>query len=112
MQGAVMREGAPRMAPRRSGARRHGVEPAVDEHVAALLVGAGIRVVHADPLLHVDGEQAERGGPGAGMPPELAAARPIVKAFYLGTMDTEQKIEKVVKHRRSTKSELLLWNRG
>lgn len=33
--------------------------------------------------------------------PELAAARPIVKAFYLGTMETEQKLEKVVKHRRS-----------
>ncbi|KAF2742872.1 vacuolar protein sorting-associated protein-like protein vps17 [Sporormia fimetaria CBS 119925] len=33
--------------------------------------------------------------------PELAAARPIVKAFYLGTMDTQQKLEKVVKHRRS-----------
>ncbi|KAH7125466.1 retromer complex subunit Vps17 [Dendryphion nanum] len=33
--------------------------------------------------------------------PELAAARPIVKAFYLGTMDTGQKVEKVVKARRS-----------
>lgn len=33
--------------------------------------------------------------------PELAAARPIVKAFYLGTMEAEQKVEKVVKHRRS-----------
>jgi hypothetical protein len=33
--------------------------------------------------------------------PELAAARPIVKAFYLGTMDTEQKLEKGVKSRRS-----------
>jgi hypothetical protein len=25
----------------------------------------------------------------------------VVKAFYLGTMDTGQKLEKVVKHRRS-----------
>ncbi|KAF2788063.1 vacuolar protein sorting-associated protein Vps17 [Melanomma pulvis-pyrius CBS 109.77] len=33
--------------------------------------------------------------------PELAAARPIVKAFYLGTMDSEQKVEKVVRSRRS-----------
>ncbi|KAF2714643.1 vacuolar protein sorting-associated protein Vps17 [Pleomassaria siparia CBS 279.74] len=33
--------------------------------------------------------------------PELAAARPIVKSFYLGTMDTEQKVEKVVRSRRS-----------
>ncbi|OCK76527.1 vacuolar protein sorting-associated protein-like protein vps17 [Lepidopterella palustris CBS 459.81] len=33
--------------------------------------------------------------------PELAAARPIVKAFYLGTMETGQKVEKVVKARRS-----------
>src|SRR3954465_10680398 len=33
--------------------------------------------------------------------PELAAARPIVKAFYLGTMEAEQKLEKVVKQRRS-----------
>lgn len=34
--------------------------------------------------------------------PELAEARPIVKAFYLGTMETEQRVEKVVKSRRST----------
>ncbi|KAF2201134.1 vacuolar protein sorting-associated protein vps17 [Delitschia confertaspora ATCC 74209] len=33
--------------------------------------------------------------------PELAAARPIVKAFYLGTMETGQKLEKVVKARRT-----------
>ncbi|KAF1847462.1 retromer complex subunit Vps17 [Cucurbitaria berberidis CBS 394.84] len=33
--------------------------------------------------------------------PELAAARPIVKAFYLGTMEAEQKLEKVVKNRRN-----------
>ncbi|KAH3938811.1 protein sorting-associated protein 17 [Parastagonospora nodorum] len=33
--------------------------------------------------------------------PELAAARPIVKAFYLGTMEAEQKLEKVVKQRRN-----------
>ncbi|KAJ5026157.1 retromer complex subunit Vps17 [Bipolaris maydis] len=33
--------------------------------------------------------------------PELAAARPVVKAFYLGTMEAEQKLEKVVKHRRN-----------
>lgn len=33
--------------------------------------------------------------------PELAAARPIVKALYLGAMEAEQKLEKVVKHRRS-----------
>ncbi|KAH9867910.1 hypothetical protein IAQ61_007214 [Plenodomus lingam] len=33
--------------------------------------------------------------------PELAVARPIVKAFYLGTMEAEQKLEKVVKHRRN-----------
>jgi hypothetical protein len=33
--------------------------------------------------------------------PELAAARPIVKQFYLGTMETGQKVEKVVKSRRS-----------
>ncbi|OCL11492.1 vacuolar protein sorting-associated protein vps17 [Glonium stellatum] len=33
--------------------------------------------------------------------PELAAARPIVKQFYLGTMEAGQKVEKVVKSRRS-----------
>ncbi|KAI9755966.1 MAG: Vacuolar protein sorting-associated protein 17 [Lichina confinis] len=33
--------------------------------------------------------------------PELADARPIVKLFYLGTMETGQKIDKVVKARRS-----------
>lgn len=32
--------------------------------------------------------------------PELADARPIVKLFYLGTMDAEQKVDKVVKARR------------
>lgn len=32
--------------------------------------------------------------------PELADARPIVKMFYLGTMDAEQKVDKVVKARR------------
>ena len=36
--------------------------------------------------------------------PELAAARPIVKAFYLGTMETGQKLEKLVKARRSKSS--------
>lgn len=33
--------------------------------------------------------------------PELAEARPVVKMFYLGTMDTGQKLDKVVKTRRS-----------
>ena len=32
--------------------------------------------------------------------PELANARPIVKTFYLATMDTSQKVDKVVKLRR------------
>lgn len=32
--------------------------------------------------------------------PELAEARPIVKLFYLGTMDAEQKLTKLVKARR------------
>lgn len=32
--------------------------------------------------------------------PELAEARPVVKAFYLGTMETGQKLDKVVKTRR------------
>lgn len=31
---------------------------------------------------------------------ELAEARPIVKLFYLGTMDAGQKVDKVVKSRR------------
>lgn len=34
--------------------------------------------------------------------PELADARPIVKLFYLGTMDAEQKLSKLVKARRGT----------
>ncbi|KAL1956244.1 hypothetical protein VTO42DRAFT_7504 [Malbranchea cinnamomea] len=33
--------------------------------------------------------------------PELQDARPIVKRFYLGTMETSQKVDKVVKARRS-----------
>lgn len=32
--------------------------------------------------------------------PELLESRPIVKAFYLGSMDSQQKIDRVVKHRR------------
>ena len=36
--------------------------------------------------------------------PELADARPIVKSFYLGTMDAEQKVDKVVKARRGMQS--------
>lgn len=33
--------------------------------------------------------------------PELLESRPIVKAFYLGAMDSQQKIDRVVKNRRS-----------
>ncbi|KAK4624120.1 Vacuolar protein sorting-associated protein 17 [Fulvia fulva] len=33
--------------------------------------------------------------------PELLESRPIVKSFYLGSMDAQQKVDKVVKHRRS-----------
>ncbi|KAF2100665.1 PX domain-containing protein [Rhizodiscina lignyota] len=33
--------------------------------------------------------------------PELQDARPVVKLFYLGTMDAQQKIDKVVKARRA-----------
>ncbi|KAB2578366.1 putative vacuolar protein sorting-associated protein vps17 protein [Lasiodiplodia theobromae] len=33
--------------------------------------------------------------------PELAEARPIVKLFYLHTMESGQKVDKVVKHRRA-----------
>ena len=33
--------------------------------------------------------------------PELAEARPIVKLFYLGTMETGHKVDRVVKARRS-----------
>lgn len=32
--------------------------------------------------------------------PELLESRPIVKAFYLGSMDAQQKVDKVVKSRR------------
>lgn len=32
--------------------------------------------------------------------PELLESRPIVKAFYLGAMDSQQKVDKVVKYRR------------
>ena len=32
--------------------------------------------------------------------PELFEARPIVKRFYLGTMDTGQKVDRIVKSRR------------
>ena len=39
--------------------------------------------------------------------PELADARPIVKLFYIGTMDAGQKLEKLVKARRSKLPTLL-----
>lgn len=32
--------------------------------------------------------------------PELAEARPVVKAFYLGTMETGQKLDRVIRSRR------------
>jgi hypothetical protein len=32
--------------------------------------------------------------------PELETARPVVKAFYLGTMETGQKVDRMVKSRR------------
>lgn len=32
--------------------------------------------------------------------PELQDARPMIKAFYLGTMDAGQKVDRVVKTRR------------
>ena len=32
--------------------------------------------------------------------PELLESRPFVKAFYLGTMDAQQKVDRVVKSRR------------
>jgi hypothetical protein len=32
--------------------------------------------------------------------PELLESRPIVKGFYLGAMDSQQKIDRVVKNRR------------
>ena len=34
--------------------------------------------------------------------PELLEARPVVKAFYLGAMDSGQKVDRVVKSRRCT----------
>ena len=34
--------------------------------------------------------------------PELHDARPIVKLFYLGTMETGQKVDRLVKARRGT----------
>lgn len=33
--------------------------------------------------------------------PELLESRPIVKGFYLGSMDSQQKIDRIVKNRRS-----------
>lgn len=32
--------------------------------------------------------------------PELLESRPVVKGFYLSSMDAQQKVDKVVKHRR------------
>lgn len=40
--------------------------------------------------------------------PELQDARPVVKLFYLGTMDAGQKVDKVVKNRRSTATPIFL----
>ncbi|KAI7532794.1 vacuolar protein sorting-associated protein vps17, partial [Hortaea werneckii] len=33
--------------------------------------------------------------------PELLETRPLVKEFYLGAMDSQQKLDRIVKHRRS-----------
>lgn len=35
--------------------------------------------------------------------PELQAARPIVKLFYLGSMDSSHKVDRIVKARRGTR---------
>lgn len=40
--------------------------------------------------------------------PELHEARPVVKLFYLGTMETGQKVDRVVKARRGESLHLLL----
>ena len=39
--------------------------------------------------------------------PELFEARPTVKSFYLGTMDTGQKVDKIVKSRRGYSATLV-----
>jgi hypothetical protein len=38
--------------------------------------------------------------------PELLESRPIVKAFYLGAMDSQQKVDRVVKSRRGEKTRI------
>jgi hypothetical protein len=40
--------------------------------------------------------------------PELHEARPVVKMFYLGALDTSQKLERVVKTRRGRSDRLSL----
>lgn len=41
--------------------------------------------------------------------PELHEARPVVKLFYLGSLDTGQKLEKVVKARRGLSTPSLIF---
>lgn len=42
--------------------------------------------------------------------PELQSARPAVKMFYLGAMDTSHKVDKIVKGRRGTWTNYSIWS--
>lgn len=58
-------------------------------------------VSHKQPATGVKRKVLKQFAPPPDDTPELADARPVVKLFYLGTMDTGQKVERVVKQRRS-----------
>lgn len=53
------------------------------------------------PATGVRRKMLKQFAPPADDTPELLESRPIVKAFYLGSMDNQQKLDRVVKNRRS-----------
>jgi len=54
----------------------------------------------AQPATGVTRKMLKQFAPPPDDTPELQEARPIVKRFYLGAMDTSQKVDKLVKARR------------
>lgn len=57
-------------------------------------------VKHKEPATGMRRKMIKQFQPPPDDTPELADARPVVKLFYLGTMETGQKVDKVVKARR------------
>ena len=63
-------------------------------------------VRHKQPATGVRRKVLKQFAPPPDDTPELARARPVVKMFYLGAMETGQKVDRVVRARRGTQHTL------